>query len=113
MPDPGLSDAEKARIREEEHYRAQIRAELQEHPSTPKPRPSYWAGLLLNLVILGVGFMTIGEWGLGLLWLFAGGALSLMSGGTLWPVVVIVMLVHYNGTYVRKYGVVFGPKNIK
>lgn len=94
-----LDDATRARIRAEELERAKVREELAAEQRI-QARPSYWGGLLLNLIVSGAGLMFIGRAGQGLAWLAGTLALAfLVSPWLAWPVGVLGSLYHYDSLY--------------
>lgn len=100
---PDLDDATRARIRAEEVERLKVREELAAETRV-RERPSYWAGVALNLLVVGAGLMYIGRLGLGLMWLI----IALVLGFTLhpllgWLVGVIGGYIHYDMVYGQLY----------
>lgn len=94
-----LDDATRARIRAEEMERAKVREELAIEQRI-QARPSYWGGLLLNLIVSGAGLMFIGRVGQGLAWLAGTIAVALLVSPWLaWPVGVLGSLYHYDSLY--------------
>ena len=96
--DSALSPEDKARIRAEELYRAQVRDEV-----VRQNAPSYWVGFILNLLVIGVGFFAIAEPLWAVVWLLLAIVLNLSTSFLVWPVLAIGVLVHYRMLYARKY----------
>ena len=97
-----LSPEDMARIRAEETYRTQVRAEVAQAQAV-RTAPSYWAGFILNCLVTGLGFAVIGEWGLMLAWLIGTIAFSIATSFLILPVMWVLALVNYRTVYVSKY----------
>jgi hypothetical protein len=65
--------------------------------------PGYWPGFILNLFIIGSGFLTLGMAWTGVLWFLAAIVGVFWSGGLLWPVFAFGVLIHYYLAYNLKY----------
>ncbi|UQN06760.1 hypothetical protein [Deinococcus sp. QL22] len=101
-----LDEATRERIRAEEAYRAEVRQDLTTAQRIQNP-PSYWGGIVLNLVIPGAGLMWLGSWGVGLAWLAIGLLLAFnFSPYVGWPLAWVASFINYNSVYDR----LFEPK---
>lgn len=101
-PTASLDPAEKARIRAEEAYRAQVRGEIAQ-TTMRQNAPSYWTGFILNALVFGLGFFVIGEVAWGAVWLIAALVLNLSTSFISWPFLAVGVLIHYRVVYARKY----------
>ena len=101
-PADALSAEERARIRAEETYRAQVRGEVA-HAAQRQNAPSYWTGFILNLLVIGVGFFAISEPLWAVVWLLLAIVLNFSTGFLAWPIIAIGVLIHYRAIYARKY----------
>lgn len=97
-----LTDEEKRRIREEEQYRAQVRGEHAQQQARANA-PSYWLGFFLNLLVMGLGHLVIGEFVWAVVWFVAALVVIPATGFITWPLFAIGVLIHYRSIYARKY----------
>lgn len=97
-----LSEEEKARIRAEETYRAEVRGEVA-RTEQRQNAPGYWTGFILNLLVFGLGFFVIGEVVWGVVWLIGALVLNLSTSFISWPFLAVGVLIHYRMVYARKY----------
>ncbi len=89
-------------IEEEERYRAQVRQNMQTENQQAN-KPSYWGGFVLNLVVIGLGFLVIGEWVWTIVWFALALVLTSITGGIAWPFMAVGVLIHYRNAYANKY----------
>lgn len=98
-----LDDATRARIRAEELEHAKVREEIAAETRV-RNRPGYWTGALLNVLIIGAGFMYLGRVGTGIFWLLVALALAFATTPLLsWPLLVVITYFHYDSIYGRLY----------
>lgn len=99
---PELDETTKARIRAEELERAKVREEIATETRI-RERPSYWTGAILNVLIVGTGFMYIGRIGLGLAWLLVTLALAFLLSPLIGIACIVASYFHYDTTYGHLY----------
>ena len=97
-----LTEEDKRRIEEEEVYRAQVRQSVKIEEQK-RDAPNYWTGFILDLLIIGLGHLVIGEVLWGVIWFALAVFLSPITGFIAWPFIAVGVLIHYRNLYAKKY----------
>lgn len=97
-----MNEERRREIEEEERYRLQVRQRA-DHENRQTSKPSYWLGFWLNVLLVGIGFFVIGQWGWALFWFILTATLGGLTGFIATPFMLIFALIHYRNAYAAKY----------